>query len=391
VNDSKIMKGLVSSITRISFIIMIFTVIPFFMIDSYGIEGSDLTELKEEKEEVKNDIKDLEKNIIEHQKIIKNFENELLGEKSILRELIKDDDDSWGSIEKIYYQKITIKNIEKELSDENDKLLSLTTEKLKTTQSLDDIEKQIKDIEDDSINNKLKDNKSDITIIKDLERKIGITISNTCIQMIKNNIESTCPSYEELYLLDSSNEYISGKFVTDDNGFFHRGFSPITNSWKWYDFDNNLRLFIDPPTDMKSHIKLIEIKHNFDTYTINGNLTQPSQYTDKETLITNNLNQTETITTKIQTQQEGRIVYHDVYVDKHCWSAIINSDRWEEILDSVILHLRKNCDEELTIPGTIEFIPAIKTEIDITTSPHWQYQQWLKEVQIKCKVICSEY
>jgi len=61
-----------------------------------------------------------------------------------------------------------------------------------------------------------------------------IKLSNTCIQAHKNNVTTICPTYEDLLQYDNTNHDISGKFVTDDNGFFHREAPKMDKHCKFY-------------------------------------------------------------------------------------------------------------------------------------------------------------
>jgi len=361
VNDSKAMKGLAGSIPRISLVIMVFAVIPFLVIDTYGAERSDLTELKEEKENVKNDIEELGIEVIEQYVIIQNLETELSDERDIIRELRKADDNSWEYIEILYDQRIVIEDIEKELSDGNKELQLLITEKLETIQRLDGLEDEIKEMEHDFINNK-PENKKTITV-NDLKKKIGITLSNTCIQMIKNNIDTTCPSYEELYWLDSSNQNVSGKFVTDDNGFFHRGNPQMTNSWKWYDFDVRPRIFVDLPSQRNSDMITIEITTNLDTFIVPNS----------------------------QIIEGVRVIYHGMYVDDKCKNVIIDSEIWLDHIAQLIHYLRRGCVEGLIPFDNIEYIPIEPTDVYIGDSAKWLEKQWFNDSKILCKQICKQY
>jgi len=218
-------------------------------------------------------------------------------------------------------------------------------------------------MEYDFVNNKVKDSKSNNITVADLEKKIGIILSNTCIQMIKNNIETTCPTYEELYFLDSSNEDVSGKFVTD-NGFFHRENTSMTNSWKWYNFEERPRIFVDPPSQTHRDIIIIEITPNLDTFIM----------PDFEMI-----------------QEKTRVVYHGMYVDKKCKNVIIDSDIWLEHIAKLIHYLRRGCVEGLIPFDNKEYIIIETTAVYIGDSAKWQEQQWFNDSKILCKEICKEY
>lgn len=57
---------------------------------------------------------------------------------------------------------------------------------------------------------------------------ITIELSRTCIESIKSNQTTICPSYKELAKYDTTDQQISGKFF-NDKGFYHRGVPLIKN------------------------------------------------------------------------------------------------------------------------------------------------------------------
>jgi hypothetical protein len=85
--------------------------------------------------------------------------------------------------------------------------------------------------------------------------------------MIRHNFTTTCPTYKQLIQLDNSNS-ISGKFITDSDGFFHRGDEVVQNSYKFYWNDSQIRIIVDPPGSMMDRMKMIYIQPNFDTYIV---------------------------------------------------------------------------------------------------------------------------
>ncbi len=183
---------------------------------------------------------------------------------------------------------------------------------------------------------------------------VGIELSNTCI--ILNQFDnSKCPSYQDLNFLDSSNEEISGGFV---NGT--RLPSPVLESWRYYDVDKIDRVFVDPPQGMSDRIHMITIVPSLDNYTLNSDM---GNGTD-------------------------RFLFHDRYIDK-CKKAIISASVWLELIPITLFDFRNNCiDSDFE---EREVIPINQTEIDITTSPNWKYNQWLNESKNKCKGLCFEY
>jgi len=184
---------------------------------------------------------------------------------------------------------------------------------------------------------------------------IGITLSNSCITLLQNNFSTTCPTYEELKALDSSNTKVSGKFETID-GWHQRTSSDYKNSWRYYDDDPRIRIFVDPPKGMNDKIDMIEIQPNFDTYLL-----------AKDNNITNNT----------------RTVYHDRYID-NCKNAIINAEKWKLLLADTIYFMRNNCNDNFTLFNHIETIYVEYVDHDISTSRKYIHEKWLEEVKTYC-------
>ena len=198
-----------------------------------------------------------------------------------------------------------------------------------------------------------------------LVKKIGIVNSQICITMNQAGINSTCPTYKEMITLDSSITDISGKFTTDDNGYFHREKPTNPLLYRFYDTDSQLRLFVDPSIDESVRMKIIEIAPNFDTYYDRANMLEYAT-----------VNYTDSIGdfTKIEQHQ---VVYHDRFVDKRCQHAIINANVWEILLPDTIHFMRNNCDDKFTGYITKELILINSTEYNAADSPAYQeLQRW---------------
>ena len=50
--------------------------------------------------------------------------------------------------------------------------------------------------------------------------------------------------------------------------------------------------------------------------------------------------------------------------------------------------MQQNCIEGTTSFDNMEFIPAKKTEFNISESPSWQALKWFEQAKIKCKTLC---
>ena len=180
-------------------------------------------------------------------------------------------------------------------------------------------------------------------------------ISLSACQILNQFNNSQCPTYADLEFLDSSIQYVSGKFV---NG--SRQPSPYLDSWRYYDYDKTERIFVDPPQGMADRIYMIRILPSLDNYLLNNNLG----------------NETE------------RYVYHERFIDK-CKNASISANDWIKLITITIHDLRHGCNDSEFIE--IEVIPFNKTEIDLTTSPNWQYNKWLSQSKSNCLLLCFEY
>lgn len=377
-------------------IIVCLLAIPILMLDSYSeeITRSDINKLKGEITNSNKKIISLEVKMEKQKIIIVDYEIKFETLKDELKTLKKNSNNSWDSLKKIIDTEKKLRESEEKLKESKKKLQLLRIEQSSIIRLIDDLDKKLDEM---IISLRKKVSEKEIIQQEDekinsfnstgLVKKIGIKLSSSCIQLIKNNFTTTCPTYEELYKLDSSVQNISGEFGYKD-GYFQRLDSNYINSRNWYDFDNQLRIFVDPPVSMQSHIKMVKIESNFDTYLLNGKNYQSAKYEDKNIEVINHFNKTKIITLKVKTQEQGQIIYHDRYIDDYCKMSIISSDNWKELLDDTIKHMRQNCDEGTTIFNNTEFIPAIKTEFDITKSPSWQALQWFEKAKIECKNLC---
>lgn len=298
---------------------------------------------------------------------VTNAENSLFGARDQLISLIETQ------------EKFIIKaaNYQKILAEENIKVQP----EIQNQTEIIPFQNQTTIILQDKTNNKIKHDESrtilDIAYdLKGLRNQIGVELSQSCITAIKNNFRTTCPTYEDLYNLDSSNTIISGNFITID-GFFHREATKIKNNWRWYDMDKTERIFIDPPLGMNNKIKMITLLPNFDTYYRQGDLTR--QYSGNSS--------------SSSMQEFERVLYHDRFMNPNCSVATINADKWKILLNDTITYMRNNCDESYTEIDTIEIISANKTEFDITTSQKYkddQRMKWIMEFCIFNYGICKD-
>ena len=185
---------------------------------------------------------------------------------------------------------------------------------------------------------------------------IGVKLSQNCITLAKLN-SNTCPTYEDLLTLDSSNKEISGDFSMYDD-YFHREPSKFTNSHQFYDTEDTIRIIVDPHQEISSRIKMITIEPNIGYYT--------DAYDRK-------------LDDGLRTLSKDRII-------DNCYNATISADNWRMLLPDTIFTFRNGCTSA-DITDQIKFTMP-HTVIDKSTSPNVQYQEWLKETKNACTAKC---
>ena len=334
-----------------------------------AVSRSELAELKAQEKTALQDIENYDVRLEDQRESIKNQEKTIDDLKNELRELSGLGD--WSSIEK----KINLENQHSQavqkLDDLRDELGEILREKSDMIKFLNGLDLTV---EIDNVD------------LSHLTPRIGIALSKSCETMLKNSFETVCPTYKHLIQLDSSNTDISGKFTTDDDGFFHRGPEAVPNSYKYYWNDDQIRIFVDPPASMINRIKMIYIEPNFDTYTVPGDMTVHDEFEMLTGNYTKSMgNQTELVQYEYrdQTAYFGTVLYHDRYIDR-CSEAVINANEWKKYMGDTIHLMRNNCDRTFTSFEERKVILPEYSVIDITTSPNWIYQQWLKHTEEFC-------
>jgi len=193
----------------------------------------------------------------------------------------------------------------------------------------------------------------------------GIRYDNTCKTMIKNNVTSDCPTYEDIITLfpDTSIQDVSGKF-SYYNGIYQRGPTKFINSFEYYRFWDHPILFIDPPVETANRIKLIEIKANLDQYLLRG---KTQSYNPTEHSLT------------LGTSR---------YIDS-CRLAYVDAANWIFLVGDTIFHMNNGCSADST-----KFNSTITTRLgkithDITTSYKYKLEQFQKAAIEQCgKKVC---
>ncbi len=174
--------------------------------------------------------------------------------------------------------------------------------------------------------------------------------------MLKNNITTDCPTYEELNTLypDTTNQKISGEFITDDNGYYHRDHTLYHNQYKFYQHSDELITWIDPPADTIEKIPRIIIQPGDFDYKIKNQV----------------LNNTSTY-----------MIGQNRYVSSTCTYMMISAANWFFLLGDTIQYLVHDCDINYTNFNENKTIEHYQTYHDITTSYKYQLDNWFKEAK----------
>lgn len=185
---------------------------------------------------------------------------------------------------------------------------------------------------------------------------IGIKLSNTCLTMIKNNITTNCPTYEELLLLypDQSDPKVSGAFE-NLNGIYQRNNKQLESHFEFYRFDDKPRLWIDPPNDVISQMKIIFITSYDFIYPV----------------------------TKGKMENATIEIGQSRYID-NCRIVTITSNNWFFLTGDSIQTLLLNCIEGSTNFNEVKIKKFELTNHDITTSAKWILEQRVKEIKLNC-------
>jgi len=177
---------------------------------------------------------------------------------------------------------------------------------------------------------------------------VGIALDRTCLALLKANMKTDCPTYEEILLVfpDTTNKRISGDFVFKD-GILQREFPKYQEHLNAYKYEKPMT-WIDPPADTRDRIKLIIISTKLPYYFVSGS------YTKKNNTL---------------------VFGKDVYVDTRCHNAVITAEKWTVLLGQVMQHLQGGCKTDL---NNIVKIYQEPTKHDPFSSSWYKFTQWLK-------------
>ena len=376
------MRGVIRKAVKVNSLVWVlilslflFMIYVTFAIPVDAITRGELDELESELNAAEKSIITLDEELVEQRLLINNQTGEITSLQNILRETRAIENKNWNDTSTIIQKEKDVVTSQDLLEQYRERLFEILREK-------SDFIKLVKTL-NLSITGTIIDTPPNYS---NFYKKIGIELDNTIITMIKNDANPPL-TYKNLITLDSSNTDVSGKFVTDDNGYFHRAEPPMTNSWRYYDFDAELRIFVDPPKGMGDKIRMITIQQNFDTYFDPIDMTVHDEFE----IITGNMtetlgNQTRIVTFEIRNQTEsfGTVLFHDRFVDKKCQNAVINADKIDILLADTINLMRNDCDRSHTSFEEREVIYKNTTDIDLSTSPNWLFQQEMKRISEFC-------
>lgn len=184
---------------------------------------------------------------------------------------------------------------------------------------------------------------------------IGISLDRTCLALLKAQMKTDCPTYEDILLLfpDTSNKRISGDFVYKD-GFLQRENPPYRNHYAAYEYEKPI-VWVDPPSDVIAKAKHIIITTKLPYYKVS----------ESNKKINNTLT-----------------FGQDRYVDS-CKTAIITAEKWLVLLGDTIQYLQSGC--KTTNFDSIVKIWQKPMEHDPKSSTWYKYQQWLKNAKLESK------
>jgi len=216
----------------------------------------------------------------------------------------------------------------------------------------------------------------------------GIQVSNTCYRMLQYNATTDCPSYEAIMAIipDNSNRDRSGDFILKDN-ILQRGMPQQQKHLAYYpQTTNKTIIFIDPPHDILSNVKMIFIEVNLKEFPMAIQPGTPRLGLRNETATcdyynaTTNVNSTGLCTAIVT---HARFVGDLRYVN-NCAEATINAKEWLWLLGDTINYMRNNCNSNFTSFDDVKEINIPRYQHDITTSNKWLHDTFVNWVKDNC-------
>ena len=203
---------------------------------------------------------------------------------------------------------------------------------------------------------------------------ITISLSQTCEKLLQLN-STVCPSYQELISYDTSIPFLMGEFQLQD-GLYKRQPSIFVQPEHYFNQEDKWRIIIDPPINMYGVSKNIHIQNNFDSFLRFGHL-DPNH----SILFDNATDESIDI---YYTKTHSYHVHDDYYIDNRCKNIYLNALTWFAYIDDLITVLKDDCENALIPTNNTRTISIPHTNIDITTSRHYQDQQRLEYIKENC-------
>ena len=188
----------------------------------------------------------------------------------------------------------------------------------------------------------------------------GIVLSQTCYNIHRYapiNSTSPCPTYEAIMLLypDTSDQKWSGEFIYKHNQL-QRG-PAKEGHYDYYRFSDKSMLFIDPPADTQSELKMIRIESSLSFFKPRG----------------------------LGSQIHDGVIYQSDtrYIDS-CRMAVISAENWINLIGDTLNYMRHGCDDDYTEYNFLRVITQNLTKHDIATSNKWLHEQFIEWVKENC-------
>jgi len=196
---------------------------------------------------------------------------------------------------------------------------------------------------------------------------LGIQLSNSCLTMIRHNITTNCPTYEEILVIfpDTSNHRMSGGFDYSDDGVYERQPTKIKGHYKFYEFETEKILWIDPPGDMRfrSTMKMIIIEPSLPEYK----------------------------TTQTTIDKQMLEIGHGRWNDILCKNVTMGAEDWLFLLGDTLWYMDHNCNHAYTNFDNTKELYFKGQEYDNTTSYKYKLDKYIAEAKERCKELCFEY
>ncbi len=223
----------------------------------------------------------------------------------------------------------------------------------------------------------------------------GIQVSNVCYRMLQYNVTSNCPSYEAIMAVipDNSNRDRSGDFIIKDN-ILQRGMPQQQKHLAYYpQTTNKTVIFIDPPNDILSNIKMIFIENKLKDFKLPIQPGTPRPEIRNQTATCDYYNATTNVnSTGLCTAISDNVRYlGDLRYVNNCAEATISAEEWLWLLGDTINYMRNNCNANFTSFNDVKTITTPRYQHDITTSNKWLHEtfiDWVKENCLTTYGIC---